>query len=130
MPSSFFDETLAQRYENAEFNFPADSLKEKVVVLAGGSGFRQTALRRRAEVGVRRFVGDSRRFLRTLCYASDPAALLIRGEDVARTVRLLLEPDSYITTQVLTVDGGKTPRRRHARRVVAGRILRVRDRIR
>ena len=23
MPSSFFDETLAQRYENAEFNFPA-----------------------------------------------------------------------------------------------------------
>ena len=31
-----------------------------------------------------------------------------RPEDVARAVRLLLEPDSYITGQVLTVDGGLT----------------------
>ena len=38
MSSSFFDETLARGYENAEFNFPADSLDQKVVVLAGGSG--------------------------------------------------------------------------------------------
>ena len=29
-----------------------------------------------------------------------------RPEDVARVVRLLLEPDSYITGQVITVDGG------------------------
>jgi len=29
-----------------------------------------------------------------------------RPEDVAKAVRLLLEPDSYITGQVLTVDGG------------------------
>jgi 3-oxoacyl-[acyl-carrier protein] reductase len=31
-----------------------------------------------------------------------------RPEDVARAVRLLLEPDSYITGQVITVDGGLT----------------------
>ena len=34
-----------------------------------------------------------------------------RPEDVARAARLLLEPDSYITGQVLTVDGGLTLRR-------------------
>jgi 3-oxoacyl-[acyl-carrier protein] reductase len=34
-----------------------------------------------------------------------------RPEDVARVVRLLLEPDSYVTGQVLTVDGGLTLRR-------------------
>jgi NAD(P)-dependent dehydrogenase (short-subunit alcohol dehydrogenase family) len=34
-----------------------------------------------------------------------------RPEDVARVVRLLLEPDSYITGQVITVDGGLTLRR-------------------
>jgi len=33
-----------------------------------------------------------------------------RPEDVARVVRLLLEPDSYITGQVITVDGGLTLR--------------------
>jgi 3-oxoacyl-[acyl-carrier protein] reductase/dehydrogenase/reductase SDR family protein 4 len=32
-------------------------------------------------------------------------------EDVAKVVRLLLEPDSYITGQVITVDGGLTLRR-------------------
>lgn len=34
-----------------------------------------------------------------------------RPEDVARVVRLLLEPDNYITAQVITVDGGLTLRR-------------------
>lgn len=34
-----------------------------------------------------------------------------RPEDVARVVRLLLEPDCYITGQVVTVDGGLTLRR-------------------
>jgi NAD(P)-dependent dehydrogenase (short-subunit alcohol dehydrogenase family) len=34
-----------------------------------------------------------------------------RPEDVARVVRLLLEPDSYLTGQVITVDGGMTLRR-------------------
>lgn len=34
-----------------------------------------------------------------------------RPEDIARAVRFLLEPDSYITGQVLTVDGGLTLRR-------------------
>ena len=34
-----------------------------------------------------------------------------RPEDVAKVVRLLLEPDSYVTGQVLTVDGGLTLRR-------------------
>ncbi|HVR71500.1 MAG TPA: SDR family oxidoreductase [Vicinamibacteria bacterium] len=34
-----------------------------------------------------------------------------RPEDVARVVRLLLEPDSYVTGQVVTVDGGLTLRR-------------------
>ena len=34
-----------------------------------------------------------------------------RPEDVARTVRLFLEPDNYITGQVITVDGGLTLRR-------------------
>ena len=34
-----------------------------------------------------------------------------RAEDVARVVRLLLEPDGYITGQVVTVDGGLTLRR-------------------
>jgi NAD(P)-dependent dehydrogenase (short-subunit alcohol dehydrogenase family) len=32
-------------------------------------------------------------------------------EDVARVVRLLLEPDNYITGQVITIDGGLTLRR-------------------
>lgn len=34
-----------------------------------------------------------------------------RPEDIARVVRLLLEPDSYVTGQVITVDGGLTLRR-------------------
>ncbi|MBI4463219.1 MAG: SDR family oxidoreductase [Acidobacteria bacterium] len=34
-----------------------------------------------------------------------------RAEDVARVVRFLLEPDSYLTGQVITVDGGLTLRR-------------------
>jgi NAD(P)-dependent dehydrogenase (short-subunit alcohol dehydrogenase family) len=34
-----------------------------------------------------------------------------RPEDVARAVRFFLEPDSYTTGQVLTVDGGLTLRR-------------------
>ena len=34
-----------------------------------------------------------------------------RAEDVARTVRFLLEPDNYVTGQVITVDGGMTLRR-------------------
>jgi len=34
-----------------------------------------------------------------------------RPEDVARVVRLLLEPDSYLTGQVITIDGGLTLRR-------------------
>ena len=34
-----------------------------------------------------------------------------RAEDVARAIRFLLEPDSYVTGQVLTVDGGLTLRR-------------------
>jgi NAD(P)-dependent dehydrogenase (short-subunit alcohol dehydrogenase family) len=34
-----------------------------------------------------------------------------RPEDVAKVVRLLLEPDSYVTGQVITVDGGLTLRR-------------------
>jgi NAD(P)-dependent dehydrogenase (short-subunit alcohol dehydrogenase family) len=34
-----------------------------------------------------------------------------RPEDVARAVRLFLEPDSYLTGQLLTVDGGLTLRR-------------------
>ena len=34
-----------------------------------------------------------------------------RPEDVAKVVRLLLEPDSYITGQVITIDGGLTLRR-------------------
>jgi len=33
------------------------------------------------------------------------------AEDVARVVRFLLEPDSYLTGQVITVDGGLTLRR-------------------
>ena len=31
-----------------------------------------------------------------------------RAIDIARTVRFLLEPDSYITGQILSVDGGAT----------------------
>ncbi len=34
-----------------------------------------------------------------------------RPEDIARVVRLLVEPDNYITGQVITVDGGLTLRR-------------------
>lgn len=31
-----------------------------------------------------------------------------RAEDVARAVRFFLEPDNYVTGQVLSVDGGIT----------------------
>ena len=31
-----------------------------------------------------------------------------RAEDVARAVRFFMEPDNYITGQVLTIDGGLT----------------------
>lgn len=34
-----------------------------------------------------------------------------KAEDIARTVRFLLEPDNYITGQIITVDGGLTLRR-------------------
>jgi len=34
-----------------------------------------------------------------------------RPEDIARVIRLLLEPDSYLTGQVITVDGGLILRR-------------------
>lgn len=34
-----------------------------------------------------------------------------RAEDIARVVRLFIEPDNYITGQVITVDGGLTLRR-------------------
>ena len=34
-----------------------------------------------------------------------------RPEDVARAVRFLLEPDAYVTGQVITIDGGLTLRR-------------------
>ncbi len=34
-----------------------------------------------------------------------------RPEDIARVVRLFLEPDAYLTGQVVTVDGGLTLRR-------------------
>jgi len=34
-----------------------------------------------------------------------------RAEDIARTVRFLIEPDNYVTGQVITVDGGMTLRR-------------------
>ena len=34
-----------------------------------------------------------------------------RADDIVRAIRFLLEPDSYVTGQVLTVDGGLTLRR-------------------
>ena len=34
-----------------------------------------------------------------------------RAEDVPKVVRLLLEPDNYLTGQVITIDGGLTLRR-------------------
>jgi NAD(P)-dependent dehydrogenase (short-subunit alcohol dehydrogenase family) len=34
-----------------------------------------------------------------------------RPEDVVRAIRFFLEPDNYVTGQVLTVDGGLTLRR-------------------
>jgi pteridine reductase len=42
---------------------------------------------------------------------SDVVPRLGRPEDVARVVKLLLEPDAYLTGQVITVDGGLTLRR-------------------
>jgi len=43
--------------------------------------------------------------------ASGATARFGRPEDIARAVRLFLEPDNYITGQVLVVDGGLTLRR-------------------
>ncbi len=43
--------------------------------------------------------------------ASGAIARFGRPEDIARAVRLFLEPDNYITGQVLVVDGGLTLRR-------------------
>jgi NAD(P)-dependent dehydrogenase (short-subunit alcohol dehydrogenase family) len=34
-----------------------------------------------------------------------------RAEDVAKVVRLLVEPDNYLTGQIITVDGGLTLRK-------------------
>ena len=42
---------------------------------------------------------------------NDVIARFGRPEDVAKVVRLLLEPDSYLTGQAITVDGGLTLRR-------------------
>ena len=43
--------------------------------------------------------------------ASGAIARFGRPEDVARAVRFFLEPDNYVTGQVLVVDGGLTLRR-------------------
>lgn len=42
---------------------------------------------------------------------NDTIARFGRPEDVARVIRLLLEPDNYLTGQVITLDGGLTLRR-------------------
>lgn len=42
---------------------------------------------------------------------NDAIARFGRPEDVARVIRLLLEPDNYLTGQVISVDGGLTLRR-------------------
>lgn len=42
---------------------------------------------------------------------NDAIARFGRPEDVARVIRLLLEPDNYLTGQVITVDGGLILRR-------------------
>ena len=39
-----------------------------------------------------------------------------RAQDVTRAIRFFLEPDGYVTGQVLTVDGGLTLRRDVANR--------------
>ncbi len=43
--------------------------------------------------------------------ADDVVARFGRPEDVTRAIRFFLEPDNYVTGQILTVDGGLTLRR-------------------
>lgn len=38
MASQFWDEKSAERYSQFRYEFPVDSLRQKTVVIAGGSG--------------------------------------------------------------------------------------------
>jgi hypothetical protein len=92
MPSSFWDEALAAKSRAFQYEFRERSLARCVVVIASGTGGLGAAT--------------------TMLLATEGAKLVVGfRSNRARAVRFFLEPDGYLTGQVLVVDGGLTPRR-------------------
>lgn len=84
------------------------ALSGRQIILAGGSGGLGSATAEMlASEGAQLIVSYRSNAARAQALAGI-ARLIQTALDVARAVRFLLEPDNYITGQMLTVDGGLT----------------------
>jgi hypothetical protein len=91
MPSSFWDEALRAKSRVFQYEFRERALAGCPVVIAGGTGGLGAAA--------------------TMLLAAEGAKLVFGfRSNRARAVRIFLEPDGYVTGQVLVVDGGLTLR--------------------
>jgi NAD(P)-dependent dehydrogenase (short-subunit alcohol dehydrogenase family) len=92
MPSSFWDEALAAKSRAFQYEFRERSLAGCVVLIAGGTGGLGAATT-------------------VLLVAEGAKPVVGFRSNRARAVRFFLEPEGYVTGQVLVVDGGLTLRR-------------------